>query len=273
MKNNFENISIEQVGSKNEIKNFYPFTTKDDRFDKQYSFDEIIGLFISFISSKKIQQLQFEEFKKKCIDTFSQYIDDNEAIGLLEELYFKDNTINIDSLLVKQTITPQNRSKKVFEIFREFIYNKEISVNFESNSNFLEQIILEQLKKEFKADNIKISNIYLAGSFFLATINIIYTISFIGNVGSVLEYKELLSFKQLENVFILKQLNKIILAYVYIAIYILVNNVVLRHEKIAQQKILFCNIVYCIISVVVVSLSRQPFIEYLLSLCIHLCIH
>lgn len=112
--------------------------------------------------------------------------------------------------------------------------------------------------------NIKISNIYLAGSFFFATINIIYTISFIGNVGSVLEYKELLSFKQLENVFILKQLNKIILAYVYIAIYILVNNVVLRHEKIAQQKILFCNIVYCIISVVVVSLSRQPFIEYLL---------
>lgn len=81
----------------------------------------------------------------------------------------------------------------------------------------------------------------------MATINIIYTISFIGNVGSVLEYKELLSFKQLENVFILKQLNKIILAYVYIAIYILVNNVVLRHEKIAQQKILFCNIVYCII--------------------------
>ena len=76
----------------------------------------------------------------------------------------------------------------------------------------------------------------------MATINIIYTISFIGNVGSVLEYKELLSFKQLENVFILKQLNKIILAYVYIAIYILVNNVVLRHEKIAQQKILFCNI-------------------------------
>lgn len=65
----------------------------------------------------------------------------------------------------------------------------------------------------------------------MATINIIYTISFIGNVGSVLEYKELLSFKQLENVFILKQLNKIILAYVYIAIYILVNNVVLRHEK------------------------------------------
>lgn len=54
----------------------------------------------------------------------------------------------------------------------------------------------------------------------MATINIIYTISFIGNVGSVLEYKELLSFKQLENVFILKQLNKIILAYVYIAIYI-----------------------------------------------------
>lgn len=158
MKNNFENISIEQIGSKNEIKNFYPFTTKDDRFDKQYSFDEIIGLFISFISSKKIQQLQFEEFKKKCIDTFSQYIDDKEAIGLLEELYFKDNAINIDSLLVKQTITPQNRSKKVLEIFREFIYNKQISVNFESNSNFLEQIILEQLKKEFKADNVKTSN-------------------------------------------------------------------------------------------------------------------
>lgn len=112
--------------------------------------------------------------------------------------------------------------------------------------------------------SIKLSNIYLVGSFLGATINIIYTVSIIGNVGSVLEYKELLSFKQLENVFLLKQLNKIILAYVYIAIYIFVNNVVLRHEKIAQQKMLLCNIVYCVISVVVVSLSRQSFIEYLL---------
>lgn len=158
MKSNFENISIEQIGSKNEIKNFYPFTTKDDRFDKQYSFDEIIGLFISFISSKKIQKLEFEEFRKKCIETFSQYIDDKEAITLLEELYFKNESINIDSLLVRQTITPKNRSKKVFEIFREFIYGEQINVNFESNSNFLEQLILDQLKKEFKSDNVKTSN-------------------------------------------------------------------------------------------------------------------
>lgn len=157
MKSNFRDVSIEQIGSKNEIKNFYPFTTKDDRFDKQYSFDEIIGLFISFISSKKVQELDIELFKEKCLDVYSQYIDDKEAFTLLEELYFKDDKINVDSLLVKQTFLPKNRSRKVFEIFKEFINAKQVNVSFESNSNFLEQIILEQLK-EFKTDSNKSSN-------------------------------------------------------------------------------------------------------------------
>lgn len=158
MKINFADITIEQIGSKNEIKNFYPFTTKDDRFDKQYSYNEIIGLFISFISSKKLQELNFEEFKKKCVDIFSNYIDDKEAVKLLEELYFKDEKINIDSLLTNQTCLPKNRSKKVFEVFKDFINSKEIDISFESNANFLEQIVLEQLKKEFKNDNTKSAN-------------------------------------------------------------------------------------------------------------------
>jgi len=157
MQTKLENISIEQIGSKNEIKNFYPFTTKDDRFDKQYSFDEIIGLFISYISSNKIPSIDFEEFQKKCEDEFSKNIDDTNAVELLKELYFKDNKINIDSLLVKQTNASKNRSKKVFEIFQDFINTNEININFESNSNFLEQIILEALKGEFKANNTKSS--------------------------------------------------------------------------------------------------------------------
>lgn len=155
MKTNLKDISTEQIGSKNEIKNFYPFTTKDDKVVKQYSFDEIIGLLVSFLSSKKVKNFNFERFEEKCVAKFSEQIDDEEAIALLKELYFKDGFINIDSLLVKQTFEASNRSKKVFEIFKEFVHDKKITFDFDSKVNFLEKIILSQLRNEFEQDDTK----------------------------------------------------------------------------------------------------------------------
>ena len=153
MKSKLNDILIEDIGSKNEIKNFYPFTTKDDRFDKLYSFDEVIGLFISYISSTKLVKFNIEDFKEKCIKKFEDTIDDKDSINLLLELYFSEETINIDSLLTKQTIEPKNRSKKVFDVFKELINNRKLNISIESNVNFLEQVILEELKKEFKVNN------------------------------------------------------------------------------------------------------------------------
>jgi DNA phosphorothioation-dependent restriction protein DptG len=159
MKNNFKDISIKTIGEKNLIKHFYPFTREDYVPNKQYSFNEIIGLLIAYINSEQLKVFDFQLFKEKCINSFSAYIDDEEeTINLLENLYFKEEKINLDSLLIKQIFLPSTKSKKVFEIFKDMINTKKINVDFESNSNFLEQIITNQFKKEFKSDNLKTSN-------------------------------------------------------------------------------------------------------------------
>lgn len=153
MKSKLSKITIEEIGSKNDVKNFYPFTTKDDRTNRQFSFDEIIGLLISHISSKKFQKFDFELFKEKCLTKFKENIDDAEAIKLLESVYFKKSRIEVNSLLIKQTNLADNKSKKVFEVFKELVNNQKLDINFESNLNFLEQHILEELKKELKPLN------------------------------------------------------------------------------------------------------------------------
>lgn len=150
MKSRLSEITIDEIKSKNEIKNFYPFTTKDDRLNRQFSFDEIIGLLITHISSKKLQNFDYEVFKEKCLIKFKESIDDEEALKLLESVYFKDKNIKINSLLIKQTCLAENKSKKVFEVFNELLNNQNLDINFESNLNFLEQTIADQLKNELK---------------------------------------------------------------------------------------------------------------------------
>ncbi len=153
MKSRLNNITVNDIGSKNDVKNFYPFTTKDDRNKIQFSFNQIIGLMISYISSKKLHDFEYENFKDNCIKKLEECIDDDEAIKLLENVYFKDNSIAIDSLLTKQIDIAENKSKKVFEIFKELINEQNLDIRFDSNLNFLEQIIENQLKSELVKTN------------------------------------------------------------------------------------------------------------------------
>lgn len=153
MKDKLNQITNEEIGAKNDVKNFYPFTTKDDRVIRQFSFDEIIGLLVNHLSSKKMDNFDFNTFKESCLNKFREYIDDEEAVELLENVYFKENTIKINSLFIKQTNLPENKSKKVFEVFKELINSQVLDINFESNLNFLEQIVIDQLKTELKPSN------------------------------------------------------------------------------------------------------------------------
>lgn len=148
MKSKLSEITIEDMGAQNKIKNFYPFRVNDTK--KCFKFDEIIGLLIDYISSKKLKKFDFEAFKEKCLTKFEENIDDKEAIKVLENIYFKKDKIEINSLLIKQTNISNSKTNDVFDIFKELINNQKLDINFESNLNFLEQIILDELKKELK---------------------------------------------------------------------------------------------------------------------------
>jgi len=148
MKSKLSEITLEDMGTQNKIKNFYPFRVNDTK--KCFKFDEIIGLLIDYISSKKLKKFDLEIFKKKCLTTFEENIDDKEAIKVLENIYFKKDKIEINSLLTKQTNISNSKNNDIFEIFKELINNKKLDIRFESNLNFIEQIILNELKKELK---------------------------------------------------------------------------------------------------------------------------
>ncbi len=147
MKHKLNSISASAIDTKNEIKNFYALTTKFDRENKAFSFDEVIGLFISTLTNKNIQDFDPEQFKKQCLQACAEKMDDPSKIYLIEKKYFTSEKLELDSLLSYQTYKPSNNSEKVFKVFEQLLNRGKINLDFEADSNFLDKIIINELHK------------------------------------------------------------------------------------------------------------------------------
>lgn len=159
---NLENISIQELEGRNSINHFYPFSNKDYVAKRQFSFDEVIGRYISFLTGKKLNNLNHEEFKKECLAKFKEVLDDEQYADIVQELYFDDENITLNSILTYQLHEAGNTSQKVYEIFRSMSQFNKVDINFEKNHNFFEEIILDLLKSymtEYKEN--KSSSCYL----------------------------------------------------------------------------------------------------------------
>lgn len=150
MKNKLNSILANDIDTKNEIKNFYPLTTKFDRENKVFSYEEVIGLFISTLINKNIQDFDAEQFKKQCLQTFSEKMDDPSQIYLIEKKYFTSEKLVLDSLLSYQTFKASNNSDKVSKVFEQLLNSKKVNIDFETDSNFLDKIIIDELHKHLK---------------------------------------------------------------------------------------------------------------------------
>lgn len=146
MISNLENISIQELEGRNAINHFYPFSNKDYVAKRQFSFDEVIGRYISFLTGKKLNNLNYEEFKKECLAKFKEVLDDEQYADTIQELYFDDENITLNSILTYQLHEAGNTSQKVYEIFRSMSKFDKLDINFEKNHNFFEEIILDLLK-------------------------------------------------------------------------------------------------------------------------------
>jgi DNA phosphorothioation-dependent restriction protein DptG len=153
MKTNLLEATIEDIENtgNNSIDGYYPFSTKDNNDNKVFSFKEIIGLFISDILNKELDSFDENSFKEKCLQQFEDLINDSSYNNVIEETYFSENRLTLDSLLVYQTYKASQKSKKIFEIFKQLNRKKDLNINFESNVNFIERIILDELKSNLKS--------------------------------------------------------------------------------------------------------------------------
>ncbi len=148
--------TIESIGEKTSIENFYPLTTKFDRSERVFSINEIIGLFVSGVSQKIMKDFDKETFKERCLKSFESNVDDPSFLGLIEELYFSSDTLELDSLLVYQTFLASNNSKNVYKVFEQLIDFDNLDIDFKSDISFMDKIIIDELQNNFK--DLKIQN-------------------------------------------------------------------------------------------------------------------
>lgn len=151
MKHKLLEATVDSIGAKTKIENFYPVTTKFDKLDKVFSFAEVVGLFVSKISNTVAKDFDLESFKKQCLSTFSESMDDTKFIDLIEKVYFSNVTLTLDSLLIYQTLTIKSESKKVFQLFEQLLDLDSLNIDFTSDSNFMDRIVIEELQKYLKS--------------------------------------------------------------------------------------------------------------------------
>lgn len=153
MKHKLLEATVDSIGAKTQIENFYPLTTKFDKSEKVFSFAEVTGLFVSKLSNTVAKNFDLESFKKQCLSAFSESMDDTTFIDMIERIYFEEDKFTIDSLFVYQTIKAKTNSKNVFKLFEQLLDVKSLNIDFTSDSNFMDKIVIEELKKHLKSTN------------------------------------------------------------------------------------------------------------------------
>lgn len=134
----------------NAILKFYPFKSSDESNNKKFSFNGIIGDFFSYISDNKLTDYDYDKFKENCLDKFESSLDNPEYISIIEDIYLKEEKININSLILYQTINASDKSKNICEIFKELVNKNFLDIDLDTKVNFLEEIIMSELKKHLK---------------------------------------------------------------------------------------------------------------------------
>lgn len=154
MKNKLNSILSNDIDTKNEIKNFYPLTTKFDRDYKVFSFEEVIGLFVATLTNKNSQKFNAETFKEQCLRVCEEKMDDPSYMHIIEKKYFASGKLVLDSMLSYQTYTPSINSERVFfKVFEQMLDCTKVNIDFETESNFLDKIIINELHKHLEDKN------------------------------------------------------------------------------------------------------------------------
>ena len=150
MKDKFMQTTVEDIGSRNSITKFYPFTSSDENYKKKFSYGEVIGDFFSYISNTQLTDYDYENLKNNCLNKFKDTLNSPETVSLLETIYLEEKKISINSLLLYQTHKASEKSKDISKIFNELAERSFLNINLDINVNFLEAIIIDELKNHVK---------------------------------------------------------------------------------------------------------------------------
>lgn len=151
MLDKFTNITAESIGEKNlPPSTFYPFSNKDASYGRTYNLKAIIGLLVSYITEKKIKgDFTYDEFKQKCLNSFKTELSEQDAVPILEAVFFSKETVPLFSLIMFQAYkADENKTKKVYDVFKLMMKQNDYEINFDTKLNFLEARIVKQFEQE-----------------------------------------------------------------------------------------------------------------------------
>lgn len=152
--------SVDTVNAKNTLNSYFPVRTKDRA--GVFDWEAVIGFVIKLIYRKELLIADIEEFKINCEKSFNEKLDNTEFVKYLDKMYFSGNNLfNIapELLLFKakkvKGNTPNSRLGEMFASISQDTFIKKETV---AQHNFLEKIIIEELKKNIKNNDSSVSS-------------------------------------------------------------------------------------------------------------------
>ena len=139
-----------------------------------------------------------------------------------------------------------------------------VLVSFYLKTKFKVNIINKFMNQYNK---IEVNDKFLLFTFLLSVLIIFWSFFLINEVGSITLYRELRIRGQLEGIFLINQLSKVLSAVIYVLIYIEIFNNVLHKNGIVLEtsdKKIVPIVIIGVIALLILSMGRQVIIEYIL---------
>lgn len=140
----------------NKLNSYLPIRNKGNNF----SWDIITGRVLSQVLQKQVKQYDLEDYRKDCQEKLVSKLDEPEFWNVLDRMYFSTGSIfTISPLFLlfkaqsKDNIKTSAADQRMGELFSNMMENYSFIEEIEDNFNFIEQDMLDVLRKRLEKSN------------------------------------------------------------------------------------------------------------------------
>jgi len=157
MISHLKSITEEDIPKTNPtLKSYFSLSTNEKNASSSFETNAIAGQLVGFQLNKQLSS-SFEETKfiKEVLEQFKLSMSTEEAIEIIQEIYFPDGKLPIFSPLMYMSRPYQSldaKTKKSLELFLQMMQVSELSASSQNDLNFLEQHIYTQFEQYVRSE-------------------------------------------------------------------------------------------------------------------------
>jgi len=152
MINHLKSITEEDIPKVNPtLKSYFSLSTNEKNASNAFETNAIAGQLVAFQLNKQLAS-SFEETKfiNEVLEQFKLVMSTEDAIEIIQEIYFPDGKLPIFSPLMYMSRPYKSldaKTKKSLELFLQMMQTSELSASSQNDLNFLEQHIYTQFEE------------------------------------------------------------------------------------------------------------------------------